>query len=844
MSMKSVFDGVASVDPIAHAKSGLPAGLDAGLPSPPSVDAALDMFHFISRGKVAQNLHVVHFSGEERVNQPYELDIELVAPQNIDPLTTLEDALLGHPGTLVMMEARDVPRVVHGIVTGYEVLGSLDRESVRIQLKLSARLSLLKMRVHSRIFQNETIPAIVDKLLGEWQVPHVFELSGNYAPRTYVTQYHETDYDFVRRLLAREGIFFYFRQNHEAELEQLVLSDDALYKAIPGHRGRLSMRSGRFEIEEGDVVELGVRRKIRPTAARIGNFDFRHPHLPLRSLELTEDPKGVAGDLGAERLGTYEFGHEAEHEATASAEKRNEDASRLLQSLRSDGLTVMGTSRSRKLLPGHSFALEGHSLDSLNREWVVVAVVHEAHTPEFGGEGDQVYNNEFEAVPIETALRLPPETRVRTQHGNQTATVVGGAEGEVFTDNEGRVKVQFHWDLTGKRDENSSTWIRVSQAWAGPGFGAQFLPRVGTEVVVTFLDGDPDRPLIIGTVYNGTHPAPFGLPQQRSKSGFRTQSTPGGQGGSELSFNDEQGQETLLIKAQRKLNLEVGFDHSLTVAGSSMVRVEGQVTENVNGSQTTTVMGGKTTLVTLHKTTQVLGDWLDAVRGNADRRVSGDDNLRIEGTARSDIAAQETFVRSDATHRVRGHMTAVVGEDQKPTSATLHVEGTLAGYASKTTELIAEKGIVLRCGESTLRIGPDRVEILSPNITLSGKQIEAGAEERVTMVSKDGVVMKAKRLHAMGESSSLFLFKDADIGGNRVKLNCIVDEAAVVARSKPLTKIQLVDEDGAPARRRRYVIVEGKSERSGVLNDQGEAEIELAESAQIFFPDVDKPREA
>jgi len=831
MSMKSVFD------PMEQAKSLVTAA--------PSQAALLDMFHFISRGKVAHNLRVVHFQGEERVNQPYEIDIELVAPQNIDPLTTLEEALLGHPGSLVMMEARDVPRIVHGVVTGYEVGGSLDRESVRIHLKLSARLSLLKLRVHSRIFQGQTIPAIVDKVLSEWQVPHVFELSGSYAPRTYVTQYHETDFDFVRRLLAREGIFFYFRQHHEAEVEQVILTDDAMYKGIPGQRGRLAMRSGRFEIDEGDVVELGVRRKIRPTAARIGNFDFRHPLLPLRSLELHEDAKGVAGDLGAERLGTYEFGHEGEHEATASAQKRNEDATRLLQSLRSDGLSVIGTSRSRKLLPGHSFGLEGHALEGLNRDWVVVAVVHEGRSPEFGGmDSEEVYHNEFEAAPIETALRLPVETRQRVQHGNQTATVVGGAEGEVFTDPDGRVKVQFHWDLQGNRDENSSCWMRVSQAWAGPGFGAQFLPRVGTEVVVTFLDGDPDRPLIIGTVYNGTHPAPFGLPQQRAKSGFRTQSTPGGQGGSELSFNDEQGQEALLIKAQRKLNLEVGFDHSLTVAGSSMVRVDGQLTENVTGSQTTTVMGGKTTLVTLHKTTQVLGDWLDAVRGNADRRVSGDDNLRIEGTQRADIAAQETFVRSDATHRVRGHMTAVVGEDQRPTSATLHVEGTLAGYATKTTELIAEKGIVLRCGESSLRIGPDRVEILSPNITFSGKQIEAGAEERVTLVSKDGVVMKGKRFHAMGESSSLFLYKDADLGGNRVKLNCIVDEAAVVARSKPLTTIQLVDEDGTPARRRRYVIVEGKSERSGVLDDRGEAELELDENAQIFFPDVDKPREA
>ncbi len=836
MSMKSILDDAILDTP----------GLAQMAEAKKAADKAkLDMFQFVARGKTETHLRVLRFSGEERANEPYEIDVELLAPNDIDPLTTLEDALLGHPASLVMADVRDVPRPIHGIITSYEVTGSLDRESVRIRVRLSARLMLLKLRVHSRIFQNETVPAILEKVLREWRVPHRFELSGSYTPRTFCTQYHESDFDFFRRLLAREGIFFYFRQSSEHDVEELVLTDDAMYRGLPGQRGKLSMRSGRFEVDDGDVVELGVRRKIRPTAARLGDFDYRHPNLPLRSIELLEDPKGFAGDLGAERMGTYLFGHEAEHEATASAAKRDQDASRLLAALRSDGLTVVGSSRSRKLVPGHSFALEGHTLDGLNREWVVVAVVHEGRTPEFGGtEAEEVYYNEFEAAPVETALRLPPETRRRVQHGNQTATVVGAADGEVFTDTDGRVKVQFHWDLDGKSDEHASAWIRVAQAWAGPGFGAQFLPRVGTEVVITFLDGDPDRPLIIGAVYNGTHPPPFGLPAQRAKSGFRTQSTPGGEGGSELSFNDEAGEEGILLKAQRKLDIEVGQDQSVSVAGSATMKVEGQLTENVSGTQTTTVSGGQTTLVAVHKTTQVLGDWMDTVRGTADRRVSGDDNVRVEGVARSDIAQVDSFVRSDATHRVRGHMTAVVGEDQKPTSATLHVEGTIAGYASRTTEIIAEKGIVLRCGESSLRIGPDRVEILSPNITFSGKQIEAGAEERVTMVSKDGILMKANRLHAMGKSSSLFLFKDADIGGDRVKLNCIVDEAAVVASGKPLTRIKLVDQDGKPARRRRYVIVDGKSERSGVLNDEGEAEIELDHSAQIYFPDVDKPREA
>ncbi|MFO0549290.1 MAG: type VI secretion system tip protein TssI/VgrG [Polyangiaceae bacterium] len=810
--------------------------------------AERDLYQFISRGKHERRLHVARFHGEERMNSPYEFDVEVLAPHEIDPLTTLEEQLLGNPGSLVMADKADGDRFVHGIVTGYEVLGSLNNQMVRVRLRVSARMSLLRMRQHSRIFQDETVPGVVARILKEWGLPHVFELVGNYAARTYLTQYQETDFDFLVRILATEGIFFYFRQGQADDgVDQVVFSDDALYRPIPGMKGKLQMRTGNFEIDEGDVVELGVRRKIRQTAARLGDYDFRHPHLPLRSLELANDPKGIFGELGAERTGTYLFGHDGEHEPGASARKRDENATRLLQALRADGLAVIGTSRSRKLLPGHSFGLEGHPLANLNRDWVVVAVTHDGHTPEYGGDNsEEVYANEFEAAAIETPLRIGAEARVRKVHGSQTAVVVGGAEGEVFTDAFGRVKVQFHWDLEGKRDEHSSCWIRVSQPWAGPGFGAQFLPRVGTEVVITFLDGDPDRPLVVGTVFNGTNPFPFGLPNQRTKSGFRTMSTPGGAGAgaSELSFDDDQGKEVVLLKAQRDLSLEVGHDHKLTVTGNATMRFDGQLTENVTGTHAVTVAGGQTTLVTLQRTAQVLGDALEAVRGNADRRVSGDDNLRVEGTARGDLASVETFVRTDATHRVRGHMTAVVGEDAKPTSAAIHVEGTLSGYASKTTELIAEKGIVLRCGQSSLRIAPDRVEIISPRVLTSGDEIETNAEKRYTAVSKDGVVFKAKRLHAMGESSSLLLYQDADLGGNRVKFNCQLDEAAVVAKPKQLTKIQLMDENGAPASRRRFVVITSDGERSGVLNDKGEAELELDADGQIYFPDVDKPREA
>jgi type VI secretion system secreted protein VgrG len=807
--------------------------------------ASLDLFHFVSRGRVERKLRVAVFRGEERVNDTYSFDMEVVAPHDIDPLNTLEDSILGHPGSLVMM-GEDSPRVVHGLVTGYEVLRAIDLQSVRLRLKLSPRLALLQMRVHSRIFQEQTIPAIVKQLLAEWRVPHHFELSAEYAVRTYVTQYHESDYEFLLRILAREGIFFYFRHSPEHEVEELILCDEAMYRPVQGRTAHLQVRTGRFEIAEGEIVEVGVRRKIRQTAARIGNFDFRHPHLPLRSLEMQADAKGAVGDLGTERLGTYHFDHDGEHEPSASAEKRDQDALRLLQSLRGDGLTILGATRSRKLMPGHSFVLEGHVLESLNREWVVTTVKHDGVTPELNNDlsRDEVYKNDVEAAPVETALRMAPNERNRVIHGSQTATVVGGADGEVFTDNYGRVKVQFHWDLQGRKDEKSSSWIRVSQPWAGPSFGAQFLPRVGTEVIVSFLDGDPDRPIIIGAVFNGTHPYPFGLPQESTKSGFRSLSTPGGDGANEFSFDDERGREVVTLKAQRNMEVQVSRDQRVDVGGDAVLKVHGQLTENIDGTQTTTVTGGQVTLVTLQKTTQVLGDSLEAVRGSLDSRVSGDRNVRVEGAARDDLESHEAFIRNDAIHRVRGHFAGVVGEQGAATSASLHVEGTVSAYASRTTEFIAEKGIVLRCGESSIRIGPDSVEIIAPKVLISGDTVETGAEKELRVVSKKGLILKSEKLHAMGKSASLLLFTDADIGGQRVKLNSKVDESAILARPRPLTHIQLTDEDGSPAARRRYVIVSGDGERSGVLNDKGEAEIELEADAQIYFPDVDKPKEA
>ncbi len=831
-----VVHGVSAQSFAQQARSGL-SGLKPIVPG-------VDHFQFISKGKVERRLRITHFTGDEAINSTYAFEIEAWSPFELDPLATMEDEIIGHAGSLLMFEGHGPPRVVHGVVTGYELNDSRESASPKVSVRLEPRLALLRLRTHSRIYQDLTIPEIIGSLLKEWNVRHTFELTGSYTPRTFATQFQETDFDFIKRLAAREGIFFHFRQSPEEETEELVFMDDALYRAIPGGvDSRLMMNTGQFG--EGGILELGVQRKLTPYAARSADYDFRNPRLPLRELKASPPPPGVLGDLGSERFGRYNPRHEAEHEASMSAKRREIDTGRMLESLQNESVIVDGVSRARRFLPAHSFSVDGHKIGSFNREWVVIGVHHEGFTPEFGdASSDEVYKNDFRAAPVETPLRMPFDARHRAVESTQTAAVVGGSEGEVFTDTAGRIKVQFHWDLEGKNDERSSCWIRVSQPWAGAGYGLQFLPRVGTEVLVSFLDGDPDRPIVVGSVYNGTNPTPFGLPASRTRSGIRTMSTPGGNGQNELSFEDRQGGEQVLIKAHRAFDTEVGADHTVTVTGNSTTRVDGHLTENVAGTMTTTVVGGQTTLVTLHKTTQVLGDIIDAVRGNADKRVSGDDNVRIEGTARQDIAQQDTEIRGDSVLRVRGHFAAVVGQEALHKSATIHVQGEASAYSTGVTEVVSEREIIFRCGQSSIRLGPDSVEINSPNVTVTGNALAVGMEKTVTIVSKETAMMKSEKVNVSTESASLNLYDEAHLGGKHVKFSNEVQKAQVVPKLHPETKIRLVDEDGLPASNRRFVIVTPTGERSGMLSDLGEATLELESALAIYFPDVDKARGA
>ncbi len=675
----------------------------------------------------------------------------------------------------------------------------------------------------------------------------MLELSGTYAPRTYCTQYAETDYAFLRRILAREGIFFQFRHDTTQMEEVVALMDDALYKQLSSVDPRqaldpsLKMTVGRFA--EANMLEIGLKRQVVPFASRISTFDPRNPRLPLRETKLAAAPPGIMADLGSEQFARTFHGHEAEHEVNESAAGRDVHAARTLDAERTRQSVVTGSCRYAQFTPGYAFTLDGYQAEALNRDWVLTSVRHEGFTPEFMSETTEVYRNHFEATTADTALRMPATQRQRLAQPTQTATVVGAAEGELFADTSGRIKVQFHWDLQGTNDDKSSCFIRVSQPWAGPGFGWQFLPRVGTEVVVAFLDGDPDRPLIVGSVYNGTNPTPFGLPDANTKSGIRTLSVPGGAGANELSFEDKAGSEQISIIAHRDFKTQIGNDHAMEITGDSSYRIDGQLMQHVGGTQTTTVVGGQTNLVTLHQTNQVLGDAIDAIKGNADKRVSGDDTLRVEGTLRHDIAKSDVSIQGDSVLRIKGHLAAVIGAENAHRSAALHVQGEAATYSTGVTEIISEKDIVLRCGASSIRIGPASILIQSPLLNIEGAATLLGSGA-TTVDAKEKFHVKSKTVNLTGESSSLNLDKEAELGGDHVHLRKHLENAHVLIDPKLLTTIRLQDEDGSPAARRRYVLVEKGGERSGILDDEGMAKLELNGAARVYFPDVDNARKA
>jgi type VI secretion system secreted protein VgrG len=494
-------------------------------------------------------LVVVGFEGEEALSEPFQIQLECASTRTDLPLSRLLDSR----GELRICVAGHPVRRVDGIVTA-ATRGESGFRRTRYRLQLSSPLWRLQLRHNCRIFQAQTPQQIIMLLLREHGIPSPsFMLRATHPAREYCVQYRETDLHFLQRLAAEEGIFYY--HNMAATPSRLVFADEAstlasgselLFNPQP-NAGNLEWRVHRFESQH----------QLRPTSVSLQDHSFLQPDYALAHSQCLSSGyvAGLATDPSAGRFHHYDFPGRFKQDASGKAFVRYR-----LDALRQDAELAMGQSNSPLLQTGQHWRLT--QLPELASEWQAIRIHHTGQQPqaleEEGGAGATVYHNQFQAIPASHCWRPVPESKPRVD-GPQIARVVGPEGETLYCDEYGRIKLQFPWDRGGQNNEHSSCWVRVSQGWAGGHYGSMALPRVGHEVIVSFLEGDPDQPIVTGRTYHATNVPPYPLPAHKSRTVLRTESYQG-DGFNELSFEDQAGQEEIFLHGQKDLLVHVEQD--------------------------------------------------------------------------------------------------------------------------------------------------------------------------------------------------------------------------------------------------------------------------------------------
>ena len=517
----------------------------------------------------------------------------------------------------------------------------------------------------------------------------------------------------------------------------------------------------------------------------------------------------------------------------------SDEAPRILRQKRRRASIATSEGGCPDLSPCHRFTLHDHPAEQLDGTYVVTSIEHrgQAH-PDRGREQQwRVYWNVFECAPVEVTY-VPPRPKRKSVQVSLTATVVGPPGEEIWVDPMGQIRVQFHWDRDGKHDDQSSCWIRVMQPWAGAGWGHQFIPRVGMEVVVAFEGGDPDKPMVLGSLYNGTHPPPFKLPEMKTRSGIRTDSSRGGGGFNELSFEDAAAQEQVYLHAQRALDEVVEQNHTLLVKNDELIRILRDRVDRVERNLDELVGGNHVSRVT--------GNRIDAVSGDSDRRVSGMLVTRVEGRERREVQKHADLVYTeDLTTRVLGCQTTIVGKSDKKRAWVTHAEGTAELSGRDQVRMVSEKEVLLVVGKSSLRIAPDRIELHAPTVTTTG----AGG---ASSVGDDGLAMKSKdkakltmgkEMQLQTDGTSVKMGQEMTLQGQKIHMKSPDAGQGDPAKDPdPPTKVEVKDQDGNPLAYQRFVVRQDDgTEVGGKTDNEGKAEPDLKSGGKIVFPDLTMP---
>ncbi|SEP96091.1 type VI secretion system tip protein VgrG [Pseudomonas sp. NFPP19] len=572
--------------------------------------APADTAHFVlSIPAVHHDFKVLAFRGREAVSELYAIHIELVSD---NPNVDLE-SLLNQPAFLQFGLKGEG---IHGLIDDIEV-GDSGKRMTRYHLILRPHLYQLQHRHNQRVYQNLTVPQIIAKVFKEHGIladQYRFNIAPKPSvPRVYCVQYGETDFQFLQRLCFEDGI--HWHHEHSLDRHVLVFSDNQTDYPILAP-ARYQQGSG-LAAEDPVVSHFAVRFSTRTSQVARRDYDLKKPDPRSTSSGAKLDPVPSTLHTGARSKATpvlEDYRYPGRYNTGAVGKQLSQIA---LEGHRADYQLAKGQSDLSNLRCGHLVTLSEHPRGEYNQMWLLISVEHEGRQPqvleesvtsdERHGGFNQGYRNRFSAIPSETFFR-PQEPPPKPRLSSQTALVTGPAGEEIWCDEFSRIKIQFHWDREGERNEFSSCWVRVATSWAGEGFGHVTIPRIGMEVLVSFIGGDPEQPLVTGCVPNQHTPVPYPLPANKTRSVFKTRSSLGGNGTNELRIEDRAGQEQIYIHAQR--------DQDCTVRNNESHWVGVNRVHSVGQDETITV--GQNSL----------------------RTVKVDDTLRVGATKKDSIGTQ------------------------------------------------------------------------------------------------------------------------------------------------------------------------------------------------------------
>jgi type VI secretion system secreted protein VgrG len=630
-------------------------------------------------------LLLISFSGTEQLGRLFEYKLELAS----EDYQIKSESIVGQNVSIRLNLGNNGIRYFNGYVSHFTQLTS-SGQLARYRATVVPWFWFLTRVADCRIFQEKTVPEIIQQIFRDRGFTD-FEngLSGTYRTWEYCVQYRETDFNFLSRLMEQEGIYYFFK--HENDKHSLVLADSAsAHGPYPEFEQLKYHPAEKGTTTEECISDWSVETHLQPCSFALNDFDFKNPKGDLQART-----KVSRGHTSAD-FEIYDY--PGQYAETSHGE---EYTKKRIEELQAQYEVITASSDSRGICAGFNFSLTDHPRDDQNHEYLITSANYTIQGDDIFSTGaasnDCIFLCSFTAIKSSQPFRSPRTTPKPKVSGPQTAIVVGTSGEEIYTDEYGRVKVKFHWDRYSKADENSSCWIRVAQVWAGKNWGAIYTPRIGQEVIVDFLEGDPDKPIITGRVYNDQAKPPYELPGNKTMSTLKSNSSKGGEGFNEIRFEDKKGEEQIFIQSEKNFDLSVKNDRFETIDNNRHLHVKKDKFEHVDNNRS------------------------EEVDADHKEKIGKDRHLEVKGKEAKQVGGSLSLT-------VKGEVIEVFKAG--------HSEQTTKDYYLKAQNVVIEglQNITLSVGGSYIAIESGTIEInTAGQLKIDGTQVQVNGKAQTSI---------------------------------------------------------------------------------------------------------------